>query len=152
MFSGALAWNSLGTSCANTHLHSFLIRLAAFLVIFFGNSIMSMPLRMMLYVFMGSGPEKGGLQNIRQTHQLSLKCICGHCVVKTSAQLAFINHLRNLFSFTHTHTVGRLSTFVFADSANTEFNSEMRMSFSEHVWTCVYLPVKSSNMRIPRDQ
>lgn len=52
----------------------------------------------------------------------------------------------------HTHTVGRLSTFVFADSANTEFNSEMRMSFSEHVWTCVYLPVKSSNMRIPRDQ
>lgn len=104
MFSGALAWNSLGTSCTNTHLHSFLIRLAAFLVIFFGNSIMSMPLRMMLYVFMGSGPEKGGLQNIRQTHQLSLKCICGHCVVKTSAQLAFINHLRNLFSFTHTHS------------------------------------------------
>lgn len=47
----------------DTYLHSFLIRLAAFLVIFLGNSIMSMPLRMMLYVFIGSGPEKGGLKN-----------------------------------------------------------------------------------------
>lgn len=33
---------------ATTYLHSFLMRLAAFLVIFLGNSIMSMPLRMML--------------------------------------------------------------------------------------------------------
>jgi len=47
----------------DAYLHSFLIRLAAFLVIFLGNSIMSMPLRMMLYVFIGSGPEKGGLKN-----------------------------------------------------------------------------------------
>ncbi len=44
-----------------THLHSFLIRLPAFLVIFFGNSIMSIPLKMILYVFIGSGPENGGL-------------------------------------------------------------------------------------------
>lgn len=44
-----------------THLHNFLIRLPAFLVIFFGNSIMSIPLKMILYVFIGSGPENGGL-------------------------------------------------------------------------------------------
>lgn len=50
-------------SVMDAYLHSFLIRLAAFLVIFLGNSIMSMPLRMMLYVFIGSGPEKGGLKN-----------------------------------------------------------------------------------------
>lgn len=52
-------WTSRLFKC--THLHSFLIRLPAFLVIFFGNSIMSIPLKMILYVFIGSGPENGGL-------------------------------------------------------------------------------------------
>lgn len=46
----------------NAYLHSFFIKLAAFLVIFFGNSIMSIPLSIMLYVFIGSGPENGGLK------------------------------------------------------------------------------------------
>jgi hypothetical protein len=34
----------------------------AFRLIFFGNSITSMPFKMILYVFMGSVPEKGGLE------------------------------------------------------------------------------------------
>lgn len=38
----------ISSRTATTYLHSFLMRLAAFLVIFLGNSIMSMPLRMML--------------------------------------------------------------------------------------------------------
>ena len=44
-----------------TDLHTFFIRFWAFLVIFLGNSIASIPLRIMLYVFMGSLPENGGL-------------------------------------------------------------------------------------------
>ena len=43
-------------------LHNFLMRLCALRVIFFGNSITSMPLRMILYVFIGSDPENGGLK------------------------------------------------------------------------------------------
>lgn len=44
------------------YLHSLLIKFAALLVIFLGNSTISIPLRIMLYVFMGSDPEKGGLE------------------------------------------------------------------------------------------
>lgn len=57
---------------SNTHLHSFLIKLAAFFAIFFGNSIMSIPRRMMLQVFIGSGPEKGGLAGRRQKETVLL--------------------------------------------------------------------------------
>ena len=39
------------------------MRLCAFLVIFLGKSTASTPLRMRLYVFMGSVPAKGGLHN-----------------------------------------------------------------------------------------
>ncbi len=46
---------------ADSHLHSLLITLAALLVIFLGNATISIPRRIMLYVFMGSDPEKGGL-------------------------------------------------------------------------------------------
>ena len=42
--------------------HSFLMRLCALRVIFFGNSMTSMPFRIMLYVFIGSDPVKGGLK------------------------------------------------------------------------------------------
>jgi len=38
------------------------MRCVAFLTIFLGNSIVSMPFRIMLYVFIGSWPENGGLE------------------------------------------------------------------------------------------
>lgn len=53
------------TEWEGTHLQSFFIRLWALRVIFLGNSIISMPLRIMLYVFIGSEPENGGLQKER---------------------------------------------------------------------------------------
>lgn len=49
-----------------TYLQSFLMRLCAFLVILLGNSIMSIPFRMMLYVFIGSEPENGGLKGMNR--------------------------------------------------------------------------------------
>ena len=44
--------------------HSLLMSMWALRLIFFGNSITSMPLRIILYVFMGSEPENGGLKNM----------------------------------------------------------------------------------------
>lgn len=43
------------------YLHNFLIKTLAFLVIFRGNSIASMPFRIILYVFIGSAPVNGGV-------------------------------------------------------------------------------------------
>lgn len=43
--------------------HNFLMREAAFFPILRGNSITSIPFRIMLYVFIGSDPENGGLKN-----------------------------------------------------------------------------------------
>ena len=44
------------------YLQSFLISAMAFLDIIRGNSIASIPFKMILYVFIGSGPVNGGLK------------------------------------------------------------------------------------------
>ena len=48
-----------------TYLQSLLIRLAAFLDIFLGKSMESMPLSIMLYVLIGSAPVNGGLKKYK---------------------------------------------------------------------------------------
>ena len=51
---------------ALANLHSLLMRLTAFLEIFLGNSMESIPLSIILYVLIGSVPVKGGLVKIQQ--------------------------------------------------------------------------------------
>lgn len=64
--SGSAAPPSEGERLSSApYLQSFWMRAAAFLLIFLENSIRSMPFRITLYVFMGSGPEKGGLESHR---------------------------------------------------------------------------------------
>ena len=46
--------------------HNFLMREAAFLPIRRGNSMTSIPFRIILYVFMGSEPENGGLKKYNE--------------------------------------------------------------------------------------
>ena len=43
------------------YLHNFLIKTVAFRVIVRGNSMASIPFRMILYVFIGSAPVNGGV-------------------------------------------------------------------------------------------
>ena len=50
------------------YLHSFLMRFCAHLLIRFGNSITSIPFKIMLQVLIGSAPQKGGLEKI-DVHQ-----------------------------------------------------------------------------------
>ena len=52
----------------NTNLHNFLIKCCAVRVTSDGNSKASIPLNIILYVFIGSGHVKGGLKREKKYH------------------------------------------------------------------------------------
>lgn len=59
-----LRWYKKADVGDNSYRHKRLIRREAIFETRRGNSIASIPFKIILYVFMGSEPEKGGLQSI----------------------------------------------------------------------------------------
>lgn len=95
---------------SHTYRHSFLISAMAFLVMLRGNSMASMPFRIMLYVFMGSDPVNGGVPVNKQIylrpslynrqHKLDLaKCLpvfprsCNGCCILTITTIVILSNI-----------------------------------------------------------